>query len=100
MFGHAATDELERLRAELDSIDQVLLDAVRDRICCCVRIADVKRHHGIPMMQLNRIDHVHRRAGAYAAEHGLDTAFMRRLYDLIIDEACRIEELVIAEAAN
>ena len=36
----AAADELERLRAQLDALDQVLLDTVRDRIRCCVRIAD------------------------------------------------------------
>jgi 4-amino-4-deoxychorismate mutase len=95
-----ASEELERLRAELDSLDQVLLDAVRDRICCCVRIAEVKGRHAVPMMQPHRIEHVHRRAAAYATEQGLDAAFLHRLYELIIAETCRIEELVISEAAR
>ena len=33
------------------------------------------------------------------AGHGIDREFLRRLYDLIIGETCRVEDLVIAEAA-
>jgi chorismate mutase len=91
-----AAEDLERLRAQLDALDQVLLDTVRDRIRCCVRIADVKRRHGVPMMQPHRIALVQERAAAFAAEHGVDATFLNRLYDLIIDETCRVEDLVIA----
>ena len=93
---NAGAEELERLRAQLDALDQDLLDIVRDRIRCCVRIAEVKRRHGVAMMQPQRIAVVHDRAAAYAAEHGLDAKFLDRLYDLIIDETCRVEDLVIA----
>jgi chorismate mutase-like protein len=106
MFAHlhaagpdAATEELERLRAQLDALDQVLLDTMRDRIRCCVRIADAKRRHGVPMMQPHRIAIVHERAASYAAEHGIDAEFLHRVYDLIIDETCRVEDLVIADDA-
>jgi 4-amino-4-deoxychorismate mutase len=106
MFAHphaagpdTATEELERLRAQLDALDQVLLDTMRDRIRCCVRIADVKRSHGVPMMQPHRIAIVHERAASYAAEHGIDAEFLHRVYDLIIDETCRVEDLVIADDA-
>jgi chorismate mutase len=43
-----AAEDLESLREQLDALDQVLLDTVRDRICCCLRIAGVKRCHGMP----------------------------------------------------
>jgi chorismate mutase len=92
----AAAEELERLRAQLDALDHVLLDTVRDRIRCCVRIADAKRRHGVPMMQPHRIAVVQQRAASYAAEHGIDAAFLNRLYDLVIDETCRVEDIVIA----
>jgi chorismate mutase len=92
----AAAEDLETLRAQLDALDQVLLDTVRDRIRCCVRIADVKRRDGVPMMQPHRIAIVQERAEAYAAEHGVDAQFLHRLYDLIIDETCRVEDLVMA----
>ena len=95
-----AAEDLERLRAQLDAIDLVLLDTLRDRLRCCVRIAEVKRRHDVPMMQPHRIGVVQRRAAAYAAEHGLDAGFLARLYDLIIEETCRVEDLVIARAAG
>jgi chorismate mutase len=96
----AAAEDLERLRAQLDALDRVLLDTVRDRIRCCVRIAGVKRRDGVPMMQPQRISIVQERAAAYAAEHGIDARFLHRLYDLIIDETCRVEDLVIDATAG
>jgi chorismate mutase-like protein len=95
----AAAADLERLRAQLDALDEVLLAAVRDRIRCCLRIADVKRRHDVPMMQPHRIAIVQQRAASFAAEHGIDATFLRRLYDLIIEETCRVEDAVIAEDA-
>jgi chorismate mutase len=95
----AAAEDLERLRAQLDALDQVLLDTVRDRIRCCVRIAAVKRRDGVPMMQPHRIAIVQQRAASYAAEHGIDAGFLHRLYELMIEETCRVEDLVIADDA-
>ena len=95
-----AAPELERLRAQLDALDRALLDTVRDRIRCCVRIGEAKRRHGVPMMQPHRIAIVQQRAASYAAEHGVDAGFLHRLYDQIIDETCRVEDRVIgADAA-
>lgn len=89
------SDMLEVLRGELDRIDVVLLGAVRDRMACCVRIAAHKREHAVPMMQPARIEVVQQRAADYAETHGLDAGFLRRLYELLIEEACRLEDLVI-----
>lgn len=95
----AAADELERLRSELDALDRSLLAAVRDRIRLCVRIAEIKRAHRMPMMQPRRIAIVKDRAAAFAVDHGIDREFLTHLYDLIIEETCRIEDLVIAGEA-
>jgi chorismate mutase len=91
----AGVQELERLRTELDGLDRDLLDTLRDRIRCCVRIAAVKRRHGVAMMQPHRIAIVQNRAAAYAAANDIDATFLERLYDLIIEETCRVEDLVI-----
>ena len=95
----ASAEDLEALRAQLDALDQILLDTVRERIRCCVHIAEVKRRHGVPMMQPHRIELVQQRAALYASEHGINGEFLHRLYALIIDETCRVEDVVIADAA-
>jgi chorismate mutase-like protein len=105
VYSHAAgldtaAAELEDLRAQLDALDEALLETVRDRIRCCVRIAEAKRRHGVPMMQPHRIAIVQQRAAAYAAEHGVDSGFLHRLYDLVIDETCRAEDAVIAASTT
>lgn len=89
---------LEALRAELDTIDKHLLDTLRARIECCIYIAQYKREHGIAMMQPHRINIVQERAARYAAEHGISTEFLRRLYDLIIAETCKVEDRIISAA--
>ncbi|MFI0743105.1 chorismate mutase family protein [Streptomyces sp. NPDC021100] len=87
--------QLARLRAELDDIDAELLDTLRRRIDCCVRIARHKSTHEVPMMQPARIELVKGRAAEYGETHGIDTGFLENLYDLIIGETCRVEDLVM-----
>lgn len=89
--------DLEDLRAKLDRIDGRLLEQLRDRINCCLEIADYKREHNVAMMQPQRIAVVQERAARYGAEHGIDGDFLRSLYDLIIAETCRVEDLAMAD---
>ena len=91
---------LGRLREELDQLDQNLLDTVRRRIECGVRIAEYKSANEVPMMQPGRVTLVKERAARYGAEHGVDPGFLVELYGLIVDEMCRVEDLVIAQAAG
>jgi 4-amino-4-deoxychorismate mutase len=46
-------------------------------------------------MQPGRIGVVQDRAAKYAAMHGIDSAFLRRLYEMVIAETCRLEDAVI-----
>jgi 4-amino-4-deoxychorismate mutase len=94
------SEGLEALRAHLDEIDGCLFDTLRERIECCVRIAQYKRSHGVPMMQPHRIELVQRRAMRYGQEHGISPDFLRRLYELIIEETCRVEDLVIGATSG
>ncbi|WP_232490873.1 chorismate mutase family protein [Mycobacterium dioxanotrophicus] len=91
----ADQDTLETLRADLDRIDAEFLRALGARVAVCRNIAQYKREHGVPMMQPHRIGVVQQRAARFAEANGLDQAFMKQLYDLIIGETCRIEDLII-----
>ncbi|MBB6170946.1 chorismate mutase [Nocardiopsis mwathae] len=96
---HEGKDQLSELRSELDGIDERLLEIIRERIECCVRIARHKQDHDIPMMQPHRIGVVQERAAKYGDENGVDPDFLRRLYDLIIGETCRVEDLVMGNTS-
>ncbi|WP_329455143.1 chorismate mutase family protein [Streptomyces sp. NBC_01497] len=90
---------IEELRARLDRVDEQFLDRLRERIDICVQIAHHKREHDIPMMQPHRIGIVQERAARFGSENGIDQNFLRALYDLVIAETCRVEDLVIGGPA-
>ena len=94
------TNDIDSLRGELDRIDNRLLDALSERIRCCVRIAEYKRENDVPMMQPHRIAVVQDRAAAFARTHGIDETFISQFYALIIAETCRVEDLVIERATT
>jgi chorismate mutase len=91
---------LEALRVELDRVDRALLDGVRDRLALCTRVAELKQRHDIAVLQPGRMQLVQRRARDYADHHGLSTEFVRELYDLLIGEACRVEDLIVGDREN
>jgi 4-amino-4-deoxychorismate mutase len=93
-------DHLRDLRAELDLLDEKLLDTLRRRIDCGVRIAEYKARHDLPMMQPGRVRLVKERAARYAAANGLDADFLVNLYDAIIGEMCRVEDTVISRTTG
>ncbi|MFC4604450.1 chorismate mutase family protein [Rhodococcus kronopolitis] len=92
--------QLEKLRAELDEIDSDLLEIVRRRIEVCCRIAVLKRRHSIPMLQPARMGLVHDHARSYARSHQLSPDFLDDLYDVLIAETCRVEDLIIDGAGT
>lgn len=89
-----AAEKLEALRAELDRIDGVLLDGLRERLAFCAEIGRVKREHGMPVEQPRRAAAVHERAARFAAEHGVDVRYVRRIYALIIAESCGLQDRI------
>lgn len=95
-----AADELAVLRAELDEIDDALYDLVRRRMRCIERVGAVKARAGIPVFQPGRAAEVERQAAARAREHGLDEGLLVRLADLLMAEAIRIEEGIVAQAGS
>lgn len=91
-------DSLESLREQLDRVDRELLDTIHRRMECGVRIARYKAANAVPVMQPGRVTLVKERAARFGAERGVDPAFLTELYELIISEMCRVEDLVIAQA--
>jgi len=87
---------LATLRNELDAIDGRLLELLRQRLDCCRSIAEYKRRHGIAMMQPDRVAFVQERAVRYAEAHALDPTFARNLYQMVVTEACRLEDIIIS----
>jgi 4-amino-4-deoxychorismate mutase len=88
---------LTQLRAQLDEIDALLVEIVGRRFRICGEIAHVKQQHAIPMMQTDRIRAVKTRAANLAIRHGVAPELTDRLFDLLIEEACRLETNILEQ---
>jgi chorismate mutase-like protein len=91
-------EELLKFRKELDEIDQKLIDTLAHRFAVCRQVAEYKAEHAIPMMQPGRVLEVKNKAANRAVPAGLTERFAHDLYDLIISEACRMEDEIIEAA--
>jgi 4-amino-4-deoxychorismate mutase len=91
-------EKLTEYRILIDSIDAGLIELLGKRFAVCRDVARLKKERAIPMMQGGRVDEVKERCATLAASHGVDPQFVRELYTLIIEEACRIEDRIIDAA--
>ncbi len=83
---------LDSFRRDLDAIDALLLETVRQRLELCLRIGEWKRSREVPMMQPGRVRVVQERAREFARRHDLSPDFFNALYELMIAETCRLED--------
>jgi len=88
-------DKLQRCREELDTLDDQIISLFSRRFAICREVAAYKREAGIAMMQPGRVDEVKKRAAEKGRARELREVFVTALYDLIINEACEIEDEII-----
>jgi 4-amino-4-deoxychorismate mutase len=92
--------ELEQCRERLDELDTTLVEVIGERMQLCAEIAQIKRKGQIPMMQPHRLAHVRAKSIDIGRKRGLDEAFVHRLLDVIFQESCRLEDLIIDNKAT
>lgn len=86
---------LEQCRQRLDELDTTLVEVIAERMQLCAEIARIKREGQIPMMQPHRLAHVRAKSIEIGRKRGLDEGFVHRLMDVIFQESCRLEDLII-----
>jgi chorismate mutase len=91
--------DLDALRAEIDRLDERLVELLSARAACALEIGRVKQAAGLPVYQPGReaevLAHVQR-----VNPGPLDDGAMRRLFERIIDEARRLERLAEAGGSS
>ena len=88
--------DLEDFRRQIDAIDDRLLALLGERFAVVREVAAYKAPRGIPAIIPERVTEVRERCAGEGLRHGLDPDLVRRLYDLLIGEACRLEEALMA----
>ncbi len=88
-------DTLDECRREIDRLDAQVLEALAQRLAVCREIARYKAQRGLPVVQPERSAEVKRRRAELGAALGLDAGFVAALYELIIAEACRVQDEIV-----
>lgn len=87
--------QLDEFRIQLNTIDEQLITILGERYEICRAVANFKKKNDMPMMQPARVEEVKRRCSEIAKSKNVNPEFVRDLYTLIIDEACRLEDDII-----
>ena len=92
---------LEDLRRDIDRVDEVLVRLLNERARCACEIGKIKKAENVEIYQPEREKQVLDHVRSIAAEGPLDPEAIARLFERIIDEARRLERLVVhGEAAG
>ena len=87
-----APAELDRLRQNIDSVDEVLVKLLNQRAKWALEIGRVKKAAGLPIYQPDREARVV--AHVVGANRGpLEAPAIQRLFERVIDESRRLERI-------
>jgi chorismate mutase len=91
---------MEEHRECLDELDTMLVRVIAERMQLCAEIAQLKRKGQIPMMQPHRLAHVRAKSVKEGKSRGLEEGFVNRLLDVIFQESCRLEDVIIGNGST
>ncbi|WP_417015126.1 chorismate mutase [Alistipes sp.] len=83
------TDSLNELRAQIDKLDDQLLELLVRRMRVSRDIGQYKKEHDMPILQTQRYEELLARRAAQAVELGMDREFMRTVMQAIHEESVR-----------
>jgi chorismate mutase len=85
-------EEIGPLREEINVLNEEILEKIGERVGVAIRIGEVKRRHGLPMVDRAREEAVLGHVGGLASHRGLDPEGIRQVFREIIDLCVKAEE--------
>ncbi len=85
---------LNGFRQQLDDVDTAILKLVAERMKIIHRVGLFKKQVGMPVMQPTRVAAVLDSRTEIARELGISPDVARGIWEILIKEACRLEEVV------
>ncbi len=82
---------LDELRAEVDTMDDMLIWALATRMELAEKIAEVKKTAGLSTLQTGRWEQVLQRVKEMAAISGIDSSFIEKIYNTIHNQSLNLQ---------
>ena len=93
----STTENLNELRAQIDKLDDELLELLARRMRVSHEIGQYKKEHDMPVLQAQRYEELLARRAAQAVEMGMDREFMRTVMQAIHEESVRQQMQVLGK---
>jgi chorismate mutase len=87
--------ELARLRDRIDVLDAEIIERLAQRFEVCRLVGRLKSEESIPMMQYDRVEHVHRHYREDGAAQGMPATFAQAFTTLLLASTCSLEDEII-----
>ena len=91
--------DLEKIRQEIDKVDQQLADVLESRLQLVMQVAAYKKSKGLPVKDKNREAKVIEKVAGFLENKEYSVA-VKNIMRGIIDQACLLEETALSEANN
>ncbi|MDF1672469.1 MAG: chorismate mutase [Vicingaceae bacterium] len=89
------TNNLERLRAIIDEIDEDIVNQFSNRMEMVEKIGEYKRDNDVVILQLERWEHILKTRTELADKVGLSADYIKKILDIIHQESIRIQTKVM-----
>ena len=83
------TNKLEQLRAQIDVLDNELVDALARRMALSRKIGKYKKENNVTILQIRRWKKILKEQTAHGSLNGFDEKFIKQLFELIHDESIK-----------
>ena len=93
----STTENLNELRAQIDKLDDELLELLARRMRVSHEIGQYKKEHDMPILQAQRYEELLARRAAQAVEMGMDREFMCTVMQAIHEESVRQQMQVLGK---
>ena len=83
------------LREQIDALDNNLIEILANRMSICRKIGGYKKDHNMTVLQTNRYNEILDKRGAQGTLCGMDSEFVKHVFELIHEESVRQQMEII-----
>ena len=83
------TEGISQLRKQIDELDNQVMDVLAKRMRVCREIGQYKKEHNMTVLQAQRYNEILDKRGAQGTLCGMDSEFIKKIYEAIHEESVR-----------
>ncbi len=97
-IGDTPRNELDELRRQIDTLDNQLLDILKERMKISEAIGKYKFENNITILQSRRYDEIMNDRNQRAVNRGLNTEFTTKIFESIHEESINCQSMIMNKA--